>query len=114
MNYQEMPRAPHRPHGACGQAGCQRERRDVMRTGGTWHLIGGHVWETERRCFVVWSYADSCDEHAAALVGQVRADVDQWDEPWQVMRRPLNYGSNDYTPEVIEAEGFGTPDGVLF
>lgn len=109
-----MKPAPHRSDTECGHDGCGRQRGDAIGNGDRWHLIHGNVWAAERGSFVVWSSAGSCDEHAPALVDQVQADVDQWDERWQVVHRLLDYGTNDYSPEVIDAEGFGTPDGVLF
>ncbi len=103
-----------RTHGTCAGAGCDKSRRGAIAFGWRWVAINGQVYSSERRTFVVHSWAESCPTHAAAVSVGVREDIEEWAERWRIIRHTLDYTTNESLPEQIDAEGTGTPNWMLF
>lgn len=98
--------------GVCGANGCAKTSTAAMDARGRWVDVSGEVYASERRSLVVHSWAGSCEQHADQVSAAVRADIEEWAERWQIVRRTRDY-DKPATPaeEQIDASGHGTPAG---
>ena len=100
--------------GACAVSGCDRTQRQSIADRGRWVNVSGEVYASERRTLVVHSWAGACEEHADQTSDAVRADVQEWAERWQIVRRVQDYATNDPTTPQVDARGDGSPTWSLF
>ena len=103
-----------RTHGSCAAAGCDKTRRGAIAFGWRWATISGQVYSSERRTFVVHSWAESCPGHAGIVSAAVREDIEEWAERWRILRTTLDYATNEPAVDEVDAQGTGTPNWTLF